>query len=294
MLKKVQKPVYYIFSVAIVLHLSCNYFTEPEPFVNKDIHPPEIHNETANFRDYSEDQIVTGTVTLVFTPDWEPVYTDSIIVYVDSTRIDLLFPFLNYPFQFNINTSSWANGKHNIVLYAYRNPNLNDSLGTISLLTNTLFIYKTSLIFDNTPPTAPTNIKVILQNKEAHLSWTPTNLNNFNSYVIRRDENIIARIYSQVSAAYIDTTLPDFYNGYYEVGASNGPETVYSEKYNLIKGDLLGLNIIGAVLERGYRWTWIEAIEQMEESTKGTEKVNKIMDIGLNGFISLLSFGIKL
>ena len=29
---------------------------------------------------------------------------------------------------------------------------------------------------------------------------------------------------------YTDSTTPDFYRGYYEVGASNGPVTAYSTK----------------------------------------------------------------
>ncbi len=38
----------------------------------------------------------------------------------------------------------------------------------------------------------------------------------------------------------------------------------------------------------------IQIAEQTEESTTGTEEVIKIMDIGLDGFISYLSFGVRL
>ena len=249
-LKEILKPVrYIIIIVAIILNLSCNYFTEPEPFVNKDAHSPKTHYENAKLINYSEDQIVTGTITVGFSLDWDPIYTDSVIVFVDSARIAKIVPSVYYPlqFKFKINTEAWPNGKYNIILDAYKIPSLKDSLGTMSLLTNALYIYKTSLIFDNTPPTAPKNVVVTLQNGDAHISWTPTNLSNFNSYLIQKDGNIIAKIDSQNTTTYIDTTLPDFYNGYYAVGASNGPQTAYSDKCSFTKGKLLGLNIINVI-----------------------------------------------
>ncbi len=251
-LKEILKPVrYIIILVTIILNLSCNFFTEPEPFVNKNAHPPEAHYKNAKLTNYSEDQIVTGTITVNFTMDWDPIYTDSVIVFIDSARIAKIVPsFLyspQYQFQFKINTKAWPNGKYNIILYAYKIPSLKDSLGTMSLLNNALYIYKTSLIFDNTLPTVPKNVVVTLQNGDAKISWSPTNLSNFKSYIIQKDGNIIAKIDSQNTASYIDTTLPDFYHGYYEVGASNGPQTAYSDKYSFTKGKLLGLDIISVI-----------------------------------------------
>ncbi len=245
-LKEILKPVRYIIIIAaIILNLSCNYFTEPEPFVNKDAHPPKTHYENAKLINYSEDQIVTGTITVGFSLDWDPIYTDSVIVFVDSARIAKIVPSVYYPlqFKFKINTEAWPNGKYNIILYAYKIPSLNDSLGTMSLLTNALYIYKTSLIFDNTTPTAPTNIKVTLQNNNAIISWTPTNFNFFHSYIIRKNGVIIDEIYSQDDSTYIDSTLPDFFNFYYEVGDSiTGQKAAYSNAYNLKQGETLSIN----------------------------------------------------
>ncbi len=129
------------------------------------------------------------------------------------------------------------------MLYAYKMPSLKDSLGTMSLLTNALYIYKTSLIFDNTPPTAPKNVVVTLQNGDAHINWTPTNFNFFHSYIIRKNGVVIDEIYSQNDSTYIDSTLPDFFNFYYEVGVSiTGQGTAYSNNYNFKQGETLSIN----------------------------------------------------
>ncbi len=58
-------------------------------------------------------------------------------------------------------------------------------------------------------------------------------------------------------------------------------------------GTSINLGEFIVALEGGYRYTQIHVTEQTEESTTGTEEVNKAMGIGLNGFISDLSFGIK-
>ena len=47
-------------------------------------------------------------------------------------------------------------------------------------------------------------------------------------------------------------------------------------------------------LEGGFRYSRIQVIEQTEESTSGTTKVLHVTDLGLNGFVSDLSFGINL
>ncbi|MGE5797660.1 MAG: hypothetical protein ACM339_03885 [Ignavibacteria bacterium] len=58
-------------------------------------------------------------------------------------------------------------------------------------------------------------------------------------------------------------------------------------------GTSVNLGEFFAGFEGGYRYTRIQVAEQTEESTTGTAEVTQVMDIGLNGFISLLSFGIK-
>ncbi len=115
--KKIQKSfLYIIILVTIILNLSCNYFTEPEPFVNKDAHPPKTHYGNAKFINYSEDQIVTGTITVGFTLDWNPMNTDSVIVFVDSTRIAKIDCFIILPlFNFNLRSTQKRGLMENII-----------------------------------------------------------------------------------------------------------------------------------------------------------------------------------
>ncbi len=237
----------------VLISFSCSYFTEPKPEMNISAHPPQTHSKNGVFSNYSADQVVTGTITPLFVPDWSPSGTDSIAVFVDSINIGCLHPWYdqgysyNNPFQFSINTTTWPDGRQNFMLYAYKKPTIGDSIGLLSLKYNTLYVYETSLIFDNTPPTAPTNVLVTLQNNCPCISWTPTNLSNFYAYVIRRDGNVIDTVYSQKTSSYTDSTTPDFYRGYYEVGASNGPVTAYSTKDSCTRGESLGINFVGAI-----------------------------------------------
>ena len=237
----------------VLISFSCSYFTEPNPEANNDVHVPQVHDKNAVFNNYSVDHIVAGTITPAFIPDWGLSGTDSIVVFVDSIRIVSLQPWVNQdydrtkPFIFSINTSSWPDGRHHFMLYAYKRPTIGDSIGLLSLKFNTLYIYETSLIFDNTLPTAPTDVSITFQNNYPVISWTPTDLKNFYSYIIKKDGKVIATLYSQQTASYVDSTLPDFYKGYYEIGASNGPVTAYSPKDTCMKGQSLGFSVQRAI-----------------------------------------------
>ncbi|MGE5860539.1 MAG: hypothetical protein ACM34J_08280 [Ignavibacteria bacterium] len=155
-LRKIQTPLYLITSIAAILHLlSCNLFTEPEPYENKDAHPPTVKYKTATLLNYSQDQVVTGSIELQFLPDFEPEFVENITVFVDSTEAGPLLPYYTYSnrpqlikFQISIDTKRWSNGKHNIYFYVYKKATYSDSLGTLGLLYTPLEIYKTTLIFD--------------------------------------------------------------------------------------------------------------------------------------------------
>ena len=251
--KKIQNSfLYMIILLTIILHsLSCNYFTEPEPFVNKATHPPDIKYKTATLKYHSKDQLVTGIIYLDLVPDFDPTLVKSTTAFVDSTNVGTLIvnPSYQVILRFEIDTRKWSNGIHDIYFNVYKKVTESDSLWLLGILYTPLQIYKTSLIFDNTPPTAPTNISVTLQNNYAHISWTPTNFNFFHSYVIRRDGNVIAEIDSQSTSTYIDTTLPDFFNVNYEVGVTIGGATAYSNSYNCKQGESLSLNSINGVID---------------------------------------------
>lgn len=257
MKSKMKTVIFYILSFIVgglaLVSFSCTYFTEPEPEVNASVRPPQTHTKTGVFSNYSADQVVAGTITPHFVPDWGTSGTDSITVFLDSMYIECLHPLYdqnynsNNPFQFSINTATRPDGRHEFTLHAFKRPSISDSIGLLSLKYNALYSYTTSLIFDNTPPTAPTNLSITLQNGYPVISWTPTDLRNFYSYIIRKDGKAIAIIYAQQTSSYTDSTLPDFYRGYYEVGASNGPATAYSPEVTCTKGTFLGLSYSNAV-----------------------------------------------
>ncbi len=154
-LKEILKPFrYIIILVAIILNLSCNYFTEPEPFVNKDAHPPEIKYKTATLYNYTQDQLVTGTIDLNFVPDFDLELVKSITAFVDTMNVgELVLHHIQLnsnqlAYHIVIDTKKWPNGKHDIYFNVYKKVTENDSLGLLGLRYTPLQIYKTSLIFD--------------------------------------------------------------------------------------------------------------------------------------------------
>ena len=58
-------------------------------------------------------------------------------------------------------------------------------------------------------------------------------------------------------------------------------------------GTSISLGVFIVALEGGYEQSWNQSTEQLEESTTGTEKLAPKINIGLNGFIFDLSFGIQ-
>lgn len=246
------RKFYFCFLTTMVIILSlfsCVDLIEPDPYTNNDVNTKRIKYKQATLSNYSIDQIVGGKIKVNFIVEENPRLIDSIAVYVDSIRINGVKwngSWSMSTYDFTIVTNRWLNGKHDIFFYVYKNATLSDSLGLYSLLGNALYIYKTSLIFDNIPLT-PENISVTLQGKNAEITWTPSNLDEFTHYSILRDGNVIARINTQNTTTYLDTTLPDFYRGYYQVGTSDGTETVYSSKFNFGKGELLGLTVDNAI-----------------------------------------------
>ena len=182
MIKVTRHIVIFFYVMTCITFYSCRFFTEPDPYVNKSAISPQAHYKTASLVDYSVDQIVSGTITPHFLSDISLTNLDSIFFCVDSIRVLALhtnnlwsgtwdYIHSNYDFSFDVNTNLWSNGKHSIIIYSYARPTLNDSLGLFSLVTNTLFVYQTSLIFDNASPAASTNNSRSIRNKNSLLSW---------------------------------------------------------------------------------------------------------------------------
>lgn|GEM_PF-2023158 len=143
----------FIVVVLVLISFSCSYFTEPKPEVNKATHAATIKNGTAILINYSAGQVVTGSIDLHFVPDIIREDIDSVIYFIDSicvSKIMITNDNIKYtdPYELSINTRAWPNGRHNIIFHVYKKPSINDSLGTLSLLYDNLYIYKTNLIFD--------------------------------------------------------------------------------------------------------------------------------------------------
>ena len=238
--------------LSVLIGSSCTYFTEPQALFNAGTLPPTaVHFKATKFTNFALNQLVTGTIGPAFVPEWGTSGTDSVIVFVDSVRLGLIYSNQGYyspAFTFSINTAEWPNGRHTFRLYTYKTPTVRDSLGLMSLIQSSLYLYETSLVFDNTPPSAPTNFVVAtVQAHRPHLSWTPTTLSNFSSYNIRRDGTIIATISTQSVSSYVDSTAPDFYRGNYDVGVSNGPVAAYSQIDSCTIGEAVGFSIDNAI-----------------------------------------------
>jgi len=95
--------------------LSCSIFTEPEPFENKDVHPPtagyypEIH--------YQAGDTVNGIMNLQFFAPVDSAQITMVRLFIDSTFVQSLN---SPPFKFSINTQPLANGSHQVFFYVYK------------------------------------------------------------------------------------------------------------------------------------------------------------------------------
>ncbi len=231
----------------IVLSLtfySCNYFSEPEPFVNTSAHPPETKLYALN--EYPPNQVFAGTITLTFTQDIQNSKIDHISLFIDSTLIGTKSVA---PYIFAIPTNNWQNGAHILTWKVFAK---DDSVGLLQLRNSPSTVYSRSIIIDNTPPTAPENIAVIHDGNHPRILWTPTTMTNFYSYVIRRDGDIIATLHSQSDSTYVDTSyfFTDFDRSStgYSVGVSTTGSTQFSPAYLISSGSSLGLsNVLGTL-----------------------------------------------
>jgi hypothetical protein len=150
-----------------VLFLSCNYFTEPEPFVNKQANSLEI--ESCPFRGFTEGQRVSGAISVFYIRPMYIVYIDHVNLFVDSTLVgSKLFPWDLDIIGFNVDTRKWPDGKHTLFLNVYNQP---DSVGLLRA-------YSTTFIFDQNQ-TTPANVSVVNREQPSpNLSNSPTLANS--------------------------------------------------------------------------------------------------------------------
>ncbi len=253
-MKSNSTKLFSIFKLAVLLLtltlvvISCSLFSEPEPFHNN-IHPPKTYSKTTVLNNYAVDQKVAGDINLDFIAEWNYKNIDSVICYIDSKRVGGLYYSIETAqlYWILINTRQWSNAKHSITFLVYKKASLSDSLGINGFFQDNIFSYTTSLIFNNFPLTAPTNVSVKLQNKNAVITWDPSNSADFKSYIITRNGSEIARINSRNTSTYVDTTIPDFFRGSYAVAVADIQNAYFSPYIAFKKGESLELTIKDAL-----------------------------------------------
>jgi hypothetical protein len=259
---------------------SCTYFSEPEPYVDKEAKPPEIKPYTLN--NYSINQVMSGNIELPFIPDVDISEIDHVTLFIDYKIESTIY---NSPYLFDVDTRKWPNSLYTLAFCVYKKKN---SLGLMGLVNSPSQVYTISLVFDNTPPTAPTNVAVINKNNHPSISWTPTNLNNFYCYVVRRDGNVIATLFSQNTSVYDDTIYSagtDFYRVIYDIGASTMDDTAYSQVDTLGNGESLSIRPITNALDDLDDRIILQANNLISVSTQNHEVINQYSLSG-NGIFS--------
>jgi hypothetical protein len=258
------------------LFISCNFFTEPEPFVNKQADP--LKNALNPFYNFTEGQSVSGIIRLLYTLDEEFIPLDHISLYVDSTFIGSkdFITYYNNPGLFDVDTRQWPDGRHTIFLFVFKQQG---SLGPRR-------VYSITLIFDQ-GLTTPMNVSIIIENNHPRISWTPIKMVNFNSYVIRRSGNVIATLQSRNDSTYIDTkyTCTDFYRINYDIGATTNGSTSYSPIVTLVKGESLSLNQITSTVDDLNDEVAFQTSKLITISTQ-THTILAQQDISKNGMLS--------
>ncbi|MGE5795620.1 MAG: hypothetical protein ACM34N_02485 [Ignavibacteria bacterium] len=224
------------------LLFSCSLFTEPEPFVNEDMKLTEM--KSYMLTNYSTDQVLAGIISLPFIPDSNVSEIDHVSLFIDSIAAVTI---TNSPFIFSVDTRNWPNGKHTISFCVYEKEN---SMGLLDLISSPSQIYTLPVVFDNTPPISPTNIVITNQDNHSYISWTPTDMSNFYSYVIRRNGVIIANLYNQSDSLFIDSSyiLSDYFRVSYSIGGSTTGSIKYSQEHVLSQGESLMLESVSSAV----------------------------------------------
>lgn len=236
---KISKAILFALQIGLSIPFySCNFLSEPEPFVNNTAHPPVTKLYTIN--EYPANQKFAGTIALSFSSEIQVSKIDHISLFIDTILIGTKSVS---PFSFSITTNNWSNGVHTLTWNVYAKE---DSLGLLRLSKSPAYVYTSSIHIDNSPPSAPENILVIHDGNHPRIIWTPTAITNFYSYVLQRDGEIIATLSSQSDSTYVDTSyfFADFDRSStgYSIGVSTTGSTVYSPVYSISSGSSLGLN----------------------------------------------------
>lgn len=253
-----------------MLFSSCGLIA-PKPFYNSKASPPQEGTLL-----YKNGQHVAGTIAFyVHQASNKSEFLQARLV-IDSTDT------ITGKYPLSLNTALWPQTEHNIRYFVWM---IDSTSGLQRLESTPTQVFDLNLVFDQTPPQPPGNLSITNQNGHAKLTWTPTNLVNFDSYVINRNGLVIATIRDQGTTSFLNSayTMADFDAERYKVGASNNADTAYSQKDSLVYGQRLSLGTAYASCSTA---SDVVSVLESNSSTKYVVAVNTLTGTAVDsGFV---------
>ncbi len=211
-----------------VTFLSCNFFSEPEPFVNNNGRQPE----SLQWKNLHDGEHVAGAILLSFTQVNDSSEINQVFLTVDTVNKG----FVQYPVIFD--TRNYPEGEHSIKCEVW----LKDkAYGIGNIEKEYTQATKIKLYFDQTAPHAPDDFILDEENNYPRLTWKPVSDDNFYEYVIQRNGKTIAKLKGQNISVFIDSNynLSDLENVSYDIGTYNNATTAYTKAQTIIRSKSL-------------------------------------------------------
>ncbi|MBL7960904.1 hypothetical protein JNL27_11770 [bacterium] len=217
-----------LFLAAAIVVVMSSYCAGCDPFYSTDesynfhTRPPEtLASRVTDFGELKNGQHVAGYLEVSFTPDTLVDVIEGIGFCMDGDCDPYYYGGMGTIIR-TIATATYPSGPHVLEFYVL----LRDSvlgLGLIMGHYDTLS-YKTTLIFDQTPPTKVDSVKAVKDGDSIRVSWQPVPDSNFyayvvKSYVIASSQIIMTSnnlrstdtIYDRVNTLFTDTAIDSIY-----------------------------------------------------------------------------------
>jgi hypothetical protein len=244
-----RRVLWIAFIAASVLLGSCNFLSEPEAVNNPAAKPAAA--AAGKFRPYVSGQRVAGTIRCEYVPEVDARLIRKITLVIDD--VDTVGSVSAPPFAYVVNTDVRQPGSHRLTFAIYLT---GENLGLMQIRqAPPAQTYAATLVFDPTPPNAPSNIRFTYDNGKAVLTWDPSQDLNFDHYEATVDfhtgyswENINYVTGDRAASRCSDSTkifgLPLHVT--ITVGVSNNAEIVTGTVIDTILGEPLGLGSIAS------------------------------------------------